>query len=137
VGLKILAIVLLLLLSLPVALTLNNLKTGSMPCFQGDSDISVNSEYPFEALAIGDVICYKPSRQEMASIAWVRGLSPIMDSDLIRTLDGGSLVCHRISYIGDGFVITKADVSIAADPFSIHKGEYYGRVDALACYSGR
>jgi hypothetical protein len=131
---KFIVVALLVLMGMLATSYLNNLRTGSMPCFQQYSQITMDENYPFWRLQIGDVICYKPTKDAMDGIAWVRGLSPIMDSQLIKTLDGGNSICHRVSYVGEDFVITKADVSLVSDPFRVHAGEYGGKVVVPACY---
>ena len=106
---------------------LRNLKTGSMPCFQGDDWLEMQST-PFFSLNVGDVICYRPSEVKLAALHKYVELSP-WAAVMYEVFEGNTnTACHRIVYADGWSVIVKADVSRTPDPFRLEPRDYRGQV---------
>jgi len=111
---------------------MHNLKTGSMPCFQGDDWLEMR-DTPFPSLKVGDVICYRPTETKLAALGEYIGLSPLAAGMHSVFLGNGNKVCHRIVYSDAYSVVVKADISMSPDPFRIDSGDYYGQVMNAKC----
>lgn len=126
-------IIFVLFLGVINATTLKNLHMGSMPCFQNETNLIIDN-HPFSTLAVGDIICYRPSNAQLQSIRKYTDLSPIAQRMSAFFEGNNNNLCHRIVYIGNEFVITKGDSNIYSDPFEISADSYVGFLNDPKCY---